>query len=126
MNVIGSHSEIKIEWMKYSSIIRGGRNLKRERRTRLEIYFDVLIAIKRGRSGADQITKVTDIPPSDLDAILDTLKTLEFIEDVKSLDWSGGEVSVHYRFTARGESLMRYLSYHDEILSGRELREFYL
>jgi len=33
---------------------------------------------------------------------------------------------VHYRFTARGESLMRYLADHDEILNGRELREFFL
>lgn len=126
MIVIGSHSKIKVEWMEYSSIIRGGRNMNTERRTRLDIYFDVLIAIKRGCKEANQIAKETDIPSSDLDSMLDTLKSLEFIEDVKSLDWSGGEVSVHYRFTARGESLMRYLAYHDEILNGRELREFYL
>ncbi len=97
-----------------------------ERRTRLEIYFDVLIAIKKGHHGADHILHEAGITPRDLDSILESLTSLEFIEGVKTLDWSGGEMSVHYRFTARGESLMRYLVDHGEILNGRELREFYL
>jgi predicted transcriptional regulator len=112
--------------MEYSSIIRGRRNLMAERRTRLEIYFDVLIAIRKGHHGADQILHEAGITPHDLDAILESLTSLEFIEGVKSLDWGGGEMSVHYRFTARGESLMRYLADHDEIFNSRELREFYL
>jgi len=97
-----------------------------ERRTRLEIYFDVLIAIRKGHHGADQIMHETDITPRNLDSILESLISLGFIEGVKALDWRGGEMRIHYRFTARGESLMRYLVDHGEILDGRELREFYL
>lgn len=112
--------------MEYSSIERGRRNLMVERRTRLEIYFDVLIAIRKGHHGADQITHEADITPRNLDAMLESLTSLGFIEGVKALDWRGGEMRVQYRFTARGESLMRYLIEHDKILNGRELREFYL
>ena len=112
--------------MEYSSIIRGRRNMMTERRTRLEIYFDVLIAIRKGHHGADHILHEAGITPRDLDSILESLTSLEFIEGVKTLDWKGGEMSVHYRFTARGESLMRYLADHDEILDSRELRELYL
>ena len=112
--------------MEYSSIIRGRRKLMTDRRTRLEIYFDVLIAIRKGHHGADQIMQEADIKPRNLDAILESLTSLGFIEGVKTLDWKGGEMRVHYRFTARGESLMRYLADHDEILNGRELREFFL
>jgi len=112
--------------MEYSSIIRGRRNMMAERRTRLEIYFDVLIAIRKGHHGADRIMHEAGITPRDLDSILESLTSLEFIEGVKTIDWKGGEMSVHYRFTVRGESLMRYLADHDEILNGRELREFYI
>ncbi len=112
--------------MEYSSIIRGRKKLMTDRRTRLEIYFDVLIAIRKGHHGADQMMHEADITPRNLDSILESLTSLGFIEGVKTLDWKGGEVSVHYRFTARGESLMRYLVDHGEILNGRELREFYL
>ena len=112
--------------MECSSIIRGRRKLMTDRRTRLEIYFDVLIAIRKGHHGADQVMHEADIMPRNLDAILESLTSLDFIEGVKTLDWKGGEMRVHYRFTARGESLMRYLVDHGEILNGRELREFYL
>jgi len=112
--------------MKYTSIIRGRRNLMAERRTRLEIYFDVLIAIRKGHHGAEQIMHEADITPRNLDAILESLTSLGFIEGVKTLDWEGGKMSVHYKFTARGESLMRYLVDHGEVLNGRELRKFYL
>jgi len=111
--------------MEYSPIERGRRKLMVERRTRLEIYFDVLIAIRKGHHGADQITHEAGITPRDLDAILESLTSLGFIEGVKALDWRGGEMSVQHRFTARGESLMRYLVDHGEILDGWELREFY-
>ena len=97
-----------------------------DRRTRLEIYFDVLIAIRKGHHETDQIVHKAGITPRDLDKILESLTSLGFIERMKALDWGGGEMSVHYRFTARGESLMRYLVDHGEILDGRELREFYL
>jgi predicted transcriptional regulator len=112
--------------MKYTSTIKWRRNLMAERRTRLEIYFDVLIAIRKGHHGADQIVHEANITPRNLDAILESLTSLDFIEGVKTLDLKGGEMSVHYSFTAKGESLMRYLVYHGEILDGRELREFYL
>ena len=97
-----------------------------EKRTRLEIYFNVLIAIRKGHHRTDQIMHEADITPRNLDAILESLISLRFIEGVKALDWRSGEMKVHYRFTARGESLMKYLADHDEILNSRELREFYL
>ena len=112
--------------MEYSPIERGRRKLMVERRTRLEIYFDVLIAIMKGHHGKSQITHEANITPRNLDSILESLISLELIEGVKDLDWRGGEMRIHYGFTARGESLMRYLVNHDEILDGRELREFYL
>jgi predicted transcriptional regulator len=112
--------------MEYSSIESRRRNLMVERRTRLEIYFDVLIAIRRGHHGADVIVYETDITRRNLDSIIESLIYLGFIEEVKVLDLYGGEMRVQYRLTARGESLMRYLIDHDEIFNGRELREFYL
>ena len=112
--------------MEYSPIERGRRKLMAERRTRLEIYFDVLIAIRRGHHGRDQIMHEVGITPRDLDSILESLMSLEFIEGMKDLDWRGGEMRMHYWFTARGESLMRHLVDYFEILDGREQKEFYL
>ena len=101
-------------------------NLMAERRTRLEIYFDVLIAIWKGYHCTELITHEADITPNNMEEILKSLISLEFIEGVKALDWRVGEMRVDYRFTARGESLMRWLTDHDDILDGRELKEFHL
>jgi predicted transcriptional regulator len=104
----------------------GRRNLMVEKRTRLEIYFDVLIVLRRGLHGADQVVHKIDITRCNLDSIIESLISLGFIEEVKALDWSAGKLRVQYRLTVRGESLMRYLIDHDESLNGKELRDFYL
>jgi len=112
--------------MEHTSIRRGRTNLMKERRTRLEIYIDVLIAIRGGHQRKEQIMSEVEISPNNLDEILESLASLEFIEATKVLDWSCGDVSVHYRFSTRGENLMRYLAEHDETLNDRELGEYYL
>ena len=64
----------------------GARDLLADSRTRLEKYFDVLIAIRKGHHGTEQIVQQTNISPQDVESILESLKSLEFVEKVNDLD----------------------------------------
>ena len=96
-----------------------------QRRTRLEIYFDVLMAIKKGSKKGTHIMHAANISWQALNNILNSLISQGLIKEVNALHWQDKRIKKYYEFTPRGESMMRYLRDHTELLKNGELREFY-
>ncbi len=96
-----------------------------KRRTRLEMYFDVLIAMKRGNNNKTSIMNAANISWKTLNEILGSLMSQGFVEEVKTLQWRDRRIKVYYDFTARGEKMMIYLRYHNEILDEIDLKELF-
>ncbi|MFB0558443.1 MAG: winged helix-turn-helix domain-containing protein [Candidatus Bathyarchaeia archaeon] len=96
-----------------------------KRRTRLEMYFDVLIAMKRGNNNKTSIMNAANISWKTLNEILGSLTSQGFVEEVKTLQWRDRRIRVYYDFTARGEKMMIYLKYHNEILDEIDLKELF-
>jgi len=96
-----------------------------KRRTRLEMYFDVLIAMKRGNNNKTSIMNAANISWKTLNEILGSLMSQGFVEEVKTLQWNDRRIKVYYDFTARGEKMMIYLRYHNEILDEIDLKELF-
>ena len=96
-----------------------------KRRTRLEMYFDVLMAMKRGNNNKTSIMNAANISWKTLNEILGSLMSQGFVEEVKTLQWRDRRIRVYYDFTARGEKMMIYLRYHNEILDEIDLKELF-
>jgi predicted transcriptional regulator len=91
------------------------------RRTRLEIYFDVLRAIKNGSNMKTHIMNAANVSHKRLNEMLKYLVSQGFIEEVRTLNWRDKRVGVSYDFTPRGEKVMSYLKYNDEFLDEIDL-----
>ncbi len=96
-----------------------------KRRTRLEMYFDVLMAMKRGNNNKTSIMNAANISWKTLNEIMGSLMSQGFVEEVKTLQWRDRRIKVYYDFTARGEKMMIYLRYHNEILDEIDLKELF-
>ena len=96
-----------------------------KRRTRLEIYFDVLRAIKNGNDRKTRMMHAANISGHRLNEILDSLICQGFIEELKTLHWGDKQISVKYDFTPKGEKIMNYLEYTEEFLSEIDLKELF-
>lgn len=101
------------------------RNRMPRRRTRLEIYFDVMMALNNGNSEKTSIMHAADISRQTLNEILGSLISQGLVEEIKSLHWSDRRFGVYYDFTARGEKMMSYVKYHNEFLDNIDLEELF-
>jgi predicted transcriptional regulator len=79
------------------------------KKTRLEIYFDVLRAIKSGNNRKTWIMRAANISWHRLNEMLTSLISQGFVEEVKTLHWSDKRIKTSYDFTLRGEKMMSYL-----------------
>ncbi len=89
------------------------------------MYFDVLMAMKRGNKNKTSIMQAANVSWETLNEILSSLITQGFVEEVKSLYWSDRRIKVYYDFTARGEKMISYLKYYNEILDEIDLKELF-
>lgn len=89
------------------------------------MYFDVLMAMKRGNNNKTSIMNAANISWKTLNEILGSLMSQGFVEEVKTLQWRDRRIRVYYDFTARGEKMMIYLRYHNEILDEIDLKELF-
>jgi predicted transcriptional regulator len=96
-----------------------------KRRTRLEIYFDVLRAIKNGNGIKTRMMHAANISGHRLNEILNSLICQGFIEELKTLHWSDKKIRVTYDFTPKGEKITNYLEYTEEFLSEMDLKELF-
>ncbi|HUS77343.1 MAG TPA: winged helix-turn-helix domain-containing protein [Patescibacteria group bacterium] len=95
------------------------------RRTRLEMYFDVLMAIKGGNRMGTRIMNEANISWRTLNRILTSLKSQEIITEVQELNLKGRRMRKLFEFTPKGEGVMRYLRDHTQLLTDSELWDFY-
>ena len=96
-----------------------------QRRTRLEMYFDVLTALKNGNNKKTSIMHAANISWQTLNEILGSLISQGLVEEIKSLHWRDKRIRVYYDFTARGEKMISYLRYQDEFLNNLDLKELF-
>ena len=104
---------------------RDGGEGTAERRTRLELYLDILLAVQKGFQGTGQIMYAVTVPRATLEPILASLTSMGLLEAVRDLDWRAGKMRLHYGFTRKGEGLMRFINDHTDLLRDRELRELH-
>jgi len=96
-----------------------------KRRTRLEIYFDVLRAIKNGSDIKTRMMQAANISGHRINEILKSLICQGFIEELKTIHWSDKKIRVTYDFTPKGEKIMNYLEYTEEFLNEIDLKELF-
>ena len=96
-----------------------------KRRTRLEIYIDVLRAIKNGNDMKTRMIHAANISLHRLSEVLNSLICQGFIEEVKTIHWSDKQMRITYDFTPKGEKMMEYLEYSEEFLSEIDLKELF-
>lgn len=96
-----------------------------KRRTRLEMYFDVLLAIKNGKKKGTHIMQKANMSWNTLKSILETLIELDIVKEVSAIHWRDKRIRKYYDFTEKGESMMRYFRDHSQLLEGNRLREFF-
>lgn len=96
-----------------------------QRRTRLEIHFDVMMALKNGNNKKTSIMNAANISWQMLNEIMGSLISQGYVEEIKSLHWRDRRIKVYYDFTARGEKMMSYIKYHNEFLNNIDLRELF-
>ena len=96
-----------------------------KRRTRLEMYFDVLVAIRRGKTKGTHIMQHANMSWNTLNTILSSLMNLEMVKEVSTMHWKDKRIRKCYQFTEKGESMMKYLKDHSELLNNGKIREFY-
>jgi predicted transcriptional regulator len=95
------------------------------RRTRLEIYFDVLRAIRNGNNRKNRIMQAAYVSWTILNELLNSLVSQGFIEEIKTLHWRDKRIRLTYDFTPRGEKMMSYLEYNEKFLKEIDLRELF-
>lgn len=80
-----------------------------KRRTKLDLYFDILRSLKSGNYRVTQIMREVNVAYNPLKEMLATLLQHSIVEEVDADHLNDGRTSVYYRLTARGESVYAYL-----------------
>ena len=101
------------------------RSVIQGRRSRLDIYLDVLWAIKNGLQNKEDIIGATRTKLSILNGVVDSLMSLGLIQEIRTLHWESKSVNTSYDFTEKGERVMDYLKYYDEVLEELDPRDLH-
>ena len=89
-----------------------------KRKTRLDVYIDILWSIKNGLQHKEDIIDVTGITGSILKEMLDSLKSMGLILEVVKPNWDSKHMITMFDFTEKGKRVMEYLRYLDEVTNG--------
>lgn len=101
------------------------RSVIQGRRSRLDVYLDVLWAIKNGPQNKEDIIGATGTKLSILNGIVDSLMSLGLIQEIRTLHWKSKSVNTSYDFTEKGERVMDYLKYYDEVVEELDPRDLH-
>lgn len=101
------------------------RSVIQGRRSRLDVYMDVLWAIKNGHQYKEGIIGATGTKHSILNGVLDSLMSLGLIQEIRTLHWKSKSVNTSYDFTEKGERVMEYLKYYDEVVEELDPRDLH-
>lgn len=101
------------------------RSVIQGRRSRLDVYLDVLWAIKNGHQYKEGIIGATGTTHSILNGVLDSLMSLGLIQEIRTLHWKSKSVNTSYDFTEKGVRVIDYLKYYDEVVEELDPRDLH-
>ena len=88
----------------------------KNRRSRLEIYIDVLKVIKEGTMKPTRIMYGANLSWKLLQGVLNSMVEQDLIEEIDESESSDKRTSKVYQVTAKGDSVMRYFARAKEII----------
>ena len=87
------------------------------RRSRLEIYLEVLGAIKNGTEKPTRIMYEANLSWRILNEVLSSLTFQDLVEEVDVSDSRDKRTNTVYRITEKGEALTRYFHHAEQLLN---------
>lgn len=94
----------------------------RQRRTKLEVYLDVLWVIKSGTKKPTRIMYGANLSWKPLQRILASLVSQELIRLVDTTEGRDKRTKSHYELTQKGENVIRYFNQAKELLDLDEIK----
>lgn len=91
------------------------------RRSRLELYLDVLWAIKRGTTKPTRIMYEANLSWKPLQKILNSMLAQKLVEDVDASDNRDKRTNTIYKITQKGENIINYFNRAREYLEIEEI-----
>ena len=88
----------------------------KSRRSRLELYLEVLKAIKNGTEKPTRIMYEANLSWKLLNDILSSLESQELIEEIDMSDSRDKRTNKVYKITQKGEALTRYFHHAEQLL----------
>lgn len=88
----------------------------KSRRSRLELYLDVLKAIKNSTEKPTRIMYEANLSWKLLNDILSSLESQELIEEIDMSDSRDKRTNKVYKITQKGEALTRYFHHAEQLL----------
>ena len=86
------------------------------RRSRLEIYIEVLKAIKNGTEKPTRIMYEANLSWTLLNDILSSLETQDLVEEIDVSEYRDKRSVRIYRITEKGDALIRYFHHAEQLL----------
>jgi predicted transcriptional regulator len=86
------------------------------RRSRLELYLEVLNVIKNGTEKPTRIMYEANLSWTSLKGILSSLETQDLVEMIDVSESRDRRSAIIYRITEKGEHLMRYFRKAEQLL----------
>jgi predicted transcriptional regulator len=91
------------------------------RRSRLELYLDVLWAIKRGTTKPTRIMYEANLSWKPLQKILNSMLAQKLVEDIDASDNRDRRTNTIYKITQKGENIINYFNRAREYLDIEEI-----
>jgi len=91
------------------------------RRSRLELYLDVLWAIKRGTTKPTRIMYEANLSWKPLQRILNSMLAQKLVEDIDASDNRDKRTNTIYKITQKGENIINYFNRAREYLDIEEI-----
>lgn len=80
-----------------------------ERRSKLDLYFEIIQAINTGNSRVTHIMREVNMSYKPLKEMLDSLQKQDIVEVLDAVHFKDKRTSVYYKLTRKGENIYRYL-----------------
>jgi predicted transcriptional regulator len=89
----------------------------KQRRSRLELYLDVLTAIKNGTEKPTRIMYEANLSWTLFQDVLDSLAIQDLVREIDMTESRDKRTDRIYRITEKGENLIKYFHHAEQLLS---------
>ena len=80
-----------------------------ERRSKLDLYFEILQAINTGNGRVTRIMREVNMGYKPLKEMLDSLQRQDIVEVLDAVHFKDKRTSIYYKLSRKGENIYRYL-----------------